>query len=59
MFDVICTDSEDIALECFEIIEFMVDKKIELVSFLPLYNNMSRSKSNNASSSTLNTILSI
>ena len=32
MFDVICTDSEDIAIECFEIIEFMVDKKIELVS---------------------------
>ena len=59
MFDVICTDSEDIALECFEIIEFMVDKKIELVSILPLYDKMSRSKSNNASSSTLNTILSI
>lgn len=55
----ICTDSEDIALECFEIIEFMVDKKIELVSILPLYDKMSRSKSNNTSLITLNTILSI
>ncbi len=59
MFDVICTDSEDIALDCFEIIEFMVDKKIELVSILPLYDNISRLKSNNGSSSTLKTILSI
>lgn len=32
IFDVIGTDSEEIAIDCFEIIEFLVDKKIELVS---------------------------
>ena len=35
-FDVICSDSEEIAMECFEIIEFLVmERRIELVSIFP------------------------